>query len=219
MRAITCTQEDDFITLATDGKGIVISELVLWGFCALPERFFNKLPSQITLSQSALVLMRLAWRTIDIARRFYPAEVVADMCSYVSFFKQNAFQLPLGDQPVLPRYTPDNIRDLALADKQWGGNLTEQQFGDVYPKSYPFITAQYLERRISSKDATTFKYGFSKQSSNSVTNLSPNEYHGSTTCASSDSCLVITSSCLVVSPRYTKRRRPGRKATCVYWVQ
>ncbi|EXU94946.1 beta-N-acetylglucosaminidase (glycoside hydrolase family 20)-like domain protein [Metarhizium robertsii] len=103
------------------------------------------------------------------------------MCSYMSFVKQNTFQLHLGDQPVLPRYTPDNVRDPALTDKQCGGSLTEQQFGEVFPKFYPFITAQDLERRIPSNDATTFKYDFSKQSSNSVTNLSPNEYHGYTT--------------------------------------
>ncbi|KAK2598158.1 hypothetical protein QQS21_005709 [Conoideocrella luteorostrata] len=94
----------------------------------------------------------------------------------------------------------------ALADKQWGGNLTEKHFGDIFPKFYPFIPAQTLERRIPTKGDVIFKYDFSKQSSNSVTDLSPNGYNGKTNCASSGSSLLITPNCLVWGPRSSKGR-------------
>lgn len=48
--------------------------------------------------------------TLDVGRPFYPADVLASLCSYMSFFKQNTFHLHLRDSLYTnPSYTIEEI--------------------------------------------------------------------------------------------------------------
>ncbi|KAJ6446641.1 beta-hexosaminidase [Purpureocillium lavendulum] len=95
----------------------------------------------------------------------------------------------------------------ALADKQWGGNLTREQFAQVFPKLHgPVVPAQNLERTIPSRGSTILKYDLSRQRSRSVKDLSPNRYDGKTSCRTTGSSVRITPDCAVTTPLESKGR-------------
>ncbi|RDA95629.1 hypothetical protein CP533_1142 [Ophiocordyceps camponoti-saundersi (nom. inval.)] len=92
----------------------------------------------------------------------------------------------------------------ALADKQWGGDLSRRQFEDVFPKLLPQIPAQNLERRIPSKEGDViFDYDLTEES---VKDLSPNGYDAETDCSFRNSSLHITPECSLVTPWQSKGR-------------
>jgi hexosaminidase len=66
----------------------------------------------------------------------------------------------------------------ALADKQWGGNLTETQFHEVFGQLQAAVPAQNLDRNIPSKTNIIVSYDFSEPSgdSDTVVDASGNEY-------------------------------------------
>ena len=94
----------------------------------------------------------------------------------------------------------------ALADKQWGGQLTEDQFADVVAKLHPHIPAQNLERAIPSKGSTIFEYDLSRQQYSGVRDMSLNGYNAVTTCKSDGSSLKITPDCTLTTPWASKGR-------------
>lgn len=94
----------------------------------------------------------------------------------------------------------------ALADKQWGGDLTEDRFADVFTKLHPHIPAQNLERAIPSEVSTIFKYDLSRQWSSKVRDLSPNGYNAVTSCKWTGSSLKITPDCSLATPWGSKGR-------------
>ncbi|KAJ6111990.1 hypothetical protein N7523_008051 [Penicillium sp. IBT 18751x] len=67
----------------------------------------------------------------------------------------------------------------ALADKQWGGNITQDEFNSVFDTLHALIPAQNLDRKIPSQTDTILKYIFD-DSSNTVIDHSGNGYHGTT---------------------------------------
>ncbi|KAI2626457.1 glycoside hydrolase family 20 protein [Hypoxylon sp. NC1633] len=94
-------QTSEGYTLAVNASGIVISGAsplgVWWG-------------TRTVLQQALLADGSLpygegddapGWKTrgmmLDAARHYYPPEFVIELCSYVSFFKQNTFQMHLSD--------------------------------------------------------------------------------------------------------------------------
>lgn len=56
---------------------------------------------------------------IDCARRFYPKEWIVDMCSYMSFFKQNTFHLHLSDNQIVGDYSSEVFRDIPARFRLW----------------------------------------------------------------------------------------------------
>ncbi|PWI74967.1 Glycoside hydrolase, catalytic core [Purpureocillium lilacinum] len=95
----------------------------------------------------------------------------------------------------------------ALADKQWGGNLTRSQFDNVFPKLHgPVVPAQNLERTVPSRGSTIFKYDLSRQRSKCIKDLSPNRYHAKTTCRTTGSSVRIAPECSVTTPLESKGR-------------
>ena len=93
----------------------------------------------------------------------------------------------------------------ALADKQWGGNVTEAQFDDAFAKMQGHIPAQDLERTVPSEGSSIFEYDFLGQSQ-TVKDLSPNKYDASTDCNSTSSTLLITPDCALTTPIESKGR-------------
>ncbi len=50
----------------------------------------------------------------------------------------------------------------ALADKQWGGRLTLEQYNSVFPALHAAIPSQNLDRSIPSATSTILSYDFAK---------------------------------------------------------
>ncbi|KAF2177613.1 glycoside hydrolase family 20 protein [Zopfia rhizophila CBS 207.26] len=102
----------------------------------------------------------------------------------------------------------------ALADKQWGGDLTAAEFPGVLSGLHPFIPGQNLDRSIPSQSSTIFQYSFEDSyiappnASTTIPDLSGNAYNGSTTCslAPSSSALLINSRCSLTTPLSSKGR-------------
>ncbi|PFH62922.1 hypothetical protein XA68_10975 [Ophiocordyceps unilateralis] len=97
----------------------------------------------------------------------------------------------------------------ALADKQWGGKLTKQQFDFYFRKLHSRIPAQNLDRNIPSKGVVIFEYDLSRGNNVShglVKDLTTNGYDASTKCAFRDSSLLITPRCALVTPWRSKGR-------------
>lgn len=95
----------------------------------------------------------------------------------------------------------------ALADKQWGGNLSESQFADIFPKLHGrVVPAQNLERLVPSQGNTIFKYDLSRQKGESIKDLSGNKYNAKTSCRTKCSSVHITPNCSVTTPIGSKGR-------------
>ncbi|KAF2255211.1 glycoside hydrolase family 20 protein [Trematosphaeria pertusa] len=96
----------------------------------------------------------------------------------------------------------------ALADKQWGGNLTQSEFPNVLQTLLPFIPGQDLERRIPSKTSTILEYTFGRDtaSQRSISDSSGNVYDGYTDCSTTGSGSIAIGSCSVTTPLSSKGR-------------
>lgn len=92
----------------------------------------------------------------------------------------------------------------ALADKQWGGNLSEVDFGNVFETLHPAVPGQNLDRTIPSEGEVIFNYTFAGNTS--FTDASPNSFSVETDCLSSGSLLAVSPSCSVVTPLSSKGR-------------
>lgn len=92
----------------------------------------------------------------------------------------------------------------ALADKHWGGSLSEADFGSVFETLHSAIPGQNLDRAIPSDGEVIFNYTFAGNTS--FTDSSPNAFSVETDCASSGSLLSVSPSCSVVTPLSSKGR-------------
>lgn len=97
----------------------------------------------------------------------------------------------------------------ALADKQWGGNLTSTEFYALFEALHSSIPGQNLERAIPSKSSTIISYSFGASNNSTageVTDKSSNEYHGSTDCEKNETGSLLIDSCSLKSPLLSKGR-------------
>ncbi|KAI1422824.1 beta-hexosaminidase [Xylaria sp. FL1777] len=106
----------------------------------------------------------------------------------------------------------------ALADKQWGGDLLEEEFSTIFPALRASVPGQNLERSIPSKGPRILCYdGKScKQFDVSigdmwrgrrVLDLSGNDYDAFTNCAQTpNNTLIVTSACSLKTPLSSKGR-------------
>ena len=107
----------------------------------------------------------------------------------------------------------------ALADKQWGGDLPEEEFSTTFAALHAStIPGQNLERSVPSRGSTIFHYeirkssdedivGGSKEKKRKIRDLSGNAYHSSTDCSeTANHTLRITHSCALRTPPESKGR-------------
>ncbi|KAK4555226.1 hypothetical protein LTR86_007522 [Recurvomyces mirabilis] len=94
----------------------------------------------------------------------------------------------------------------ALADKQWGGKLTEEQYDAIFEKLQASAPAQNLDRTIKTKSSTILKYDFTKASSNGIVqDLSGNHYDGHTNCTTTaNNSLLFDGTCTLTTPLTSK---------------
>ncbi|KXT11042.1 hypothetical protein AC579_7319 [Pseudocercospora musae] len=103
----------------------------------------------------------------------------------------------------LEAYHPWRAHLPALADKQWGGEITEDQYDRIYATLQCAAPAQNLDRRVPSKTSTIFSYDFAHEGS-LVGDLSENGYDAQTDCKSSDGALHVTDGCKLMTPLTSK---------------
>ncbi|KAK7755387.1 hypothetical protein SLS62_002614 [Diatrype stigma] len=91
----------------------------------------------------------------------------------------------------------------ALADKQWGGDLSEAEFGAAFEALRPSVPGENLERSIASDGPTVFNY-----TGGSVDDTSGNGYDAMVSCplADDDQTWAIDSSCAFETPLDSKGR-------------
>ena len=99
----------------------------------------------------------------------------------------------------------------ALADKQWGGILSEPDFHRVFAALHPLVPGQNLERRVPSATPTILNYTFMDlafaEAGMIVKDSTPNGYHALTDCAMSiNGDLDMDPGCSLVTPVATKGR-------------
>lgn len=100
----------------------------------------------------------------------------------------------------------------AVADKQWGGNLTAAEFGDVSKTLHPHIPGQNLERSIPSWSSTILEYVFENGINETVSNDSAvidhsgNAYHGTTNCGMAKDGALRIDNCSIRTPLSSKGR-------------
>ncbi|KAI1822670.1 beta-hexosaminidase [Xylaria intraflava] len=102
----------------------------------------------------------------------------------------------------------------ALADKQWGGDLLEEEFTKVFPTLHAAIPAQNLDRAIASKTSTILKYSIKSDKKPhlplgplKVSDQSGNNYDGTTNCPQTpENTLLISPQCSLKTPLSSKGR-------------
>lgn len=93
----------------------------------------------------------------------------------------------------------------ALADKQWGGDLLEEEYTAIFDRLHAAVPAQNLDRKIPSKTSTIVEYAFT-DSSSKIKDLSGNGYDATTNCSIVHSAVSLTPSCSVSTPLGSKGR-------------
>ncbi|KAL3964785.1 hypothetical protein ACCO45_001789 [Purpureocillium lilacinum] len=88
---------------------------------------------------------------LDCARHFYPKEFLADLCSYMSFFKQNTLQLHLSDNIIASHYTPDNFRDLYARFRLWSDGEAVRGLSTHRNESYSRDEFDWIQRRCAAR--------------------------------------------------------------------
>lgn len=92
----------------------------------------------------------------------------------------------------------------ALADKQWGGNLSSHGFDAIFETLHAAIPGQNLDRAISSVSDTIFNYTLS--TNGTLSDVSPNSFSVSTDCSLDGSAVQLTPACSITTPHSSKGR-------------
>ncbi|KAK7523291.1 glycoside hydrolase [Phyllosticta citriasiana] len=99
-------------------------------------------------------------------------------------------------------------RDLlpALADKQWGGSLSYEEYISVFETLHAAIPGQNLDRSVESCSSTILEYDFEKATVGSVPDVSGNAYDAHTDCRVEGDALVLDGTCALRTPLGSKGR-------------
>ena len=92
----------------------------------------------------------------------------------------------------------------ALADKQWGGNLTTTDFESIFETLHAVVPGQNLDRSIPSTGDVIFNYTIA--ANGSLEDHSPNGFSIETDCDSTSSAVALTPSCSLTTPLSSKGR-------------
>ncbi|EEY14176.1 conserved hypothetical protein [Verticillium alfalfae VaMs.102] len=96
----------------------------------------------------------------------------------------------------------------ALADKQWGGELMEEEYLGLFEALQPFVPDQNLDRRIPSQGPTILEYDFAtgRGCEGKFKDVSGNRYHAASSCGSTDEGIILQEGCEVTTPLSSKGR-------------
>ncbi|KAJ5820335.1 hypothetical protein N7474_005926 [Penicillium riverlandense] len=104
----------------------------------------------------------------------------------------------------------------ALADKQWGGNITATAYNNVFAKLHAAVPGQNLDRSIPSKNQTILHYAFEQDNAKTVRDHSGNGYDGTVHgCKIRNGQVHFENGCYVETPLGSK----GRDYTLSFYVK
>lgn len=92
----------------------------------------------------------------------------------------------------------------ALADKQWGGNLSTADFGVIFETLQGVAPGQNLDRDIVSVGDVIFNYTLG--ANGSLADVSPNVFEVDTDCTTTSTAVSLTPSCSITTPHDSKGR-------------
>ncbi|KAJ6157577.1 hypothetical protein N7470_005169 [Penicillium chermesinum] len=93
----------------------------------------------------------------------------------------------------------------ALADKQWGGNVTEDEYRAAFDALHQAAPGQNLDRTIPSHSDVILNYSFDSHHGEMATDKSGNGYHGTLHgCKVSDKTLRLVDGCYLETPLRSK---------------
>lgn len=96
----------------------------------------------------------------------------------------------------------------ALADKQWGGSVGEDEYPELFGALQPAVPGENLDRRIKTKTPTIVEYDFSKKHGRkgTVRDLSGNGYDAHTDCHIGHEGAILSPGCSIETPLTEKGR-------------
>lgn len=95
----------------------------------------------------------------------------------------------------------------ALADKQWGGKLSREQYNAIFETLQASAPAQNLDRKIKSASSTILAYDFNSSfpsTKGTIKDLSGNAYDATTNCSLTSSAISIRGGCSLLTPLASK---------------
>lgn len=93
----------------------------------------------------------------------------------------------------------------ALADKQWGGNLSSTDFPSVFTTLHAAVPGQNLDRAIASVSDVIFNYTFTGTNA-TFADVSENGFGVSTDCSTAAGAVLLTPACAITTPHSSKGR-------------
>ncbi|PHH74181.1 hypothetical protein CDD82_5050 [Ophiocordyceps australis] len=93
---------------------------------------------------------------IDGGRKFYPAGFVAEMCAYLSFFKQNTLQLHLSDNlnNYPDRYSEERTLSLYSAFRLWSQDAAVAGLAQLRNESYSRTEFDWMQSQCAKRGVT-----------------------------------------------------------------
>ncbi|KAI1464703.1 glycoside hydrolase family 20 protein [Daldinia caldariorum] len=154
------SQTSEGYTLSVDSSGIVITGAsplgVWWGTRTVLQ--------QAVLSNGSLSYGEAddapGWRTrgmaLDAARHYYPPEFIIELCSYMSFFKQNTFQIHLSDNLYnnVNLYTREQSLELYARFRLWSDSEELAGLNKYKNESYTREQFEEIQTTCASRGVT-----------------------------------------------------------------
>jgi hexosaminidase len=104
----------------------------------------------------------------------------------------------------------------ALGDKQWGGDITEDEYNAIFEMLHSSVPAQNLDLAIESQSPTILHYDFGSLDGERVKDQSGNDYHGKNHgCKIENSTMIFDGTCYLSTPLDIK----GQNYTLAFQVQ
>ena len=99
------------------------------------------------------------WKTrgmmIDAGRHFYPKDFIIEMCAYMSYFKQNTFQLHLSDNlSVEPQYSYEQIMELYARFRLWSDSPDLAGLAKYKNESYTRSDFEEIQTQCAARGVT-----------------------------------------------------------------
>ncbi|OAR01217.1 hypothetical protein LLEC1_00177 [Akanthomyces lecanii] len=91
---------------------------------------------------------------LDCGRHFYPKQFLIDMCSYISFFKQNTFHIHLSDNTIVPTYTPDNYNETYARFRLWSDSSEVSGLAKYANESYTKDDLEDIQKKCAARGVT-----------------------------------------------------------------
>lgn len=93
---------------------------------------------------------------LDAGRHYYPPNFITDMCSYLSFFKQNTFHLHISDNLYnnVDIYSLERQLDLYAAFRPWSDDTAVAGLNKRRNESYTLDEFDMMQRKCASRGVT-----------------------------------------------------------------